>query len=319
MPSATARSNSKFEIQNSKFAPRRSVTVVFTTLLLVCLAGSAVALRGIDRFQGDSPLDDVMYIPSASVVKHLSLGYSGLLADIYWTRVVQYFGGKHQARSRRYELLAPLLDITTDLDPHLLVAYQFGSIFLAQRPPEGAGQPQKAAALVEKGIQANPQDWQLYYNLGWIQYSELKDYPAAARIFERGSRVKGAHPAMKLLAANISQKGGDFATARLLWAQIYETTEDKSIRENAIKHLRALQVDEDVDRLQDAVNRYQHATGRYPANVAELRANGWRGQETDPLGLPYLLTPDGRVEVQDPDRFPFITRGVPPGYASSVP
>ena len=25
----------------------------------------------------------------------MSLGYDGLLADIYWTRAVQYFGGKH--------------------------------------------------------------------------------------------------------------------------------------------------------------------------------------------------------------------------------
>jgi len=29
----------------------------------------------------------------------------------------------------RYDLLYPLLDITTDLDPHLIVAYEFGSCF----------------------------------------------------------------------------------------------------------------------------------------------------------------------------------------------
>jgi tetratricopeptide (TPR) repeat protein len=308
----------KQETSLGKSLGTRHVTVAFTIVLIVCLAGSAVALRGIDRFQDSSALENVLYIPSAGVLKRMSLGYSGLLADIYWTRVVQYFGGKHQEKSRQYELLAPLLDITTDLDPHLLVAYQFGSVFLAQRPPDGAGQPQKAAALVEKGIQANPQDWQLYYNLGWIQYSELKDYAAAAQVFERGSRVKGAHPAMKLLAASISQKGGDIHTARLLWAQIYETTADRSIRENAIKHLRALQVDEDIDQLQEAINSYQRTTGYYPTNLEELRASGWHGPEVDPLGHPYVLTSNGRAEVQDPNQLPFITRGIPPGWTSPI-
>ena len=29
----------------------------------------------------------------------MSLGYDGLLADIYWTRAVQYFGSKHHEGS----------------------------------------------------------------------------------------------------------------------------------------------------------------------------------------------------------------------------
>ena len=65
----------------------------------------------------------------------MSLGYDGLLADIYWTRAVQYFGSKHHEGSRNFDLLAPLLEITTTLDPHLLVAYEYGANFLAPKPP----------------------------------------------------------------------------------------------------------------------------------------------------------------------------------------
>ena len=36
---------------------------------------------------------------SPKAVKRLSLGYDGLLADIYWTRAVQYFGG-HTSREQ---------------------------------------------------------------------------------------------------------------------------------------------------------------------------------------------------------------------------
>jgi tetratricopeptide (TPR) repeat protein len=306
--------NSKVEIRKSKFFAGRRITAVFTILLILCLAGSALALHRLDQWPGNAALDEALYIPSAAVLKRISVGYGGLLADIYWTRVVQYFGDKHQKRAKQYDSLAPLLDITTELDPHLLVAYQFGSIFLAQHPPDGAGQPEAAVALVEKGIRANPQDWQLYYNLGWIQYSELKDYAAAAQVFERGSRVPGAHPAMKLLAASMAQRGGDVQTARFLWQQIYQTTENKSLRENAIQRLRALQVDDEIAKLEQAVNTYRLANGRLPGNLAELP--GWRGPIVDPLGYPYRLTADGRIEVQDPDQLPFITRGLPPGWKS---
>src|SRR5208283_4195559 len=49
----------------------------------------------------------------------------------YWTRAVQYYGEKHRLRQMNLELLWPLLDITTTLDPDLIVAYRFGSTFLS--------------------------------------------------------------------------------------------------------------------------------------------------------------------------------------------
>ena len=70
-------------------------------------------------------LEEVLYISSPKALKKMSLGYDGLLADIYWTRAVQYFGGKHHEGAHHFNLLAPLLEITTTLDPHLLVAYEY--------------------------------------------------------------------------------------------------------------------------------------------------------------------------------------------------
>ena len=66
------------------------------------------------------------------------------MACIYWTRTVQYFGHRHFDREHTYNELAPLLEITTALDPHLLPAYQFGASFLAPTPPNGAGEPARA-------------------------------------------------------------------------------------------------------------------------------------------------------------------------------
>ena len=90
------------------------------------------------------------------------LGFDGLMACIYWTRTVQYFGHRHFDMAHTYNELAPLLEITTALDPHLLPAYEFGASFLAPKPPNGAGEPVRAIQLMEYGIEHNPDNWRLY-------------------------------------------------------------------------------------------------------------------------------------------------------------
>ena len=293
--------------------PNRAASAVLTTLLLLTLAGSAWALHGLVQIRPNTNLEEVLYVPSAKTLERMSLGYNGLLADIYWTRAVQYFGGRHRQRAHEYNLLYPLLDITTQLDPHLIVAYRFGATFLAQKPPDGAGQPERAVELIERGIKANPDDWKLYYDLGFVYAINLDNYQAAANAFERGSQLPHTHPFLKIMAAQMAQHGGDMATARMLWQTTYETTDDPGIKSNARLHLQALQVDETVPKLEDLVRQYREKTGTQPDSFFPLIQAGWlRRVPTDPLGMPYKLFPDGHVEVQDPEAWSFIRRGLPP-------
>jgi tetratricopeptide (TPR) repeat protein len=295
--------------------PWRRVTVICSLLLAFCMAASVFLLQRLDQMRSGSTLQEVLYISSPKVLKRLSLGYDGLLADIYWTRAVQYLGFKHYIGAQHYDLLAPLLQITTTLDPRLTVAYEFGANFLAPKPPDGAGNPEEAIQLVEFGIRNNPDDWHLYYNLGFIYYTELKDYNNAASAFERGSRVPNAHPWLKLLAALMAERAGEIKTAQLLWMTTYQTTPDRDIRANAAAHLRALQVDEDVTELETAVSHYRQKTGHSPESFSILETAGvLRAVPLDPLGHAYKLMPDGRIEVGDPDDLPFISKGIPSGY-----
>jgi hypothetical protein len=298
---------------------RRKTTLIATAIAAVCLAASVVMLGPLQRVQAASDSEEMIYIPSAHAIKAMSLGYTGLAAAIYWTRAVQYFGRHHVEQANSFPLLAPLLDLTTELDPKMTVAYQFGGMFLAPKPPEGAGQPDKAVALVERGIKANPDNWHLYLTLGFIHYQERHDMEAAAAAFERGSHVPGAHPALKILAATVTQEGGDAQKANLLWHAIYDSTSDESIKKNALQHLVAMKVDAQVAQLQAIVMEFQRRTGRFPSNFAEMAASGWlRGIPADPTGHPYQLTPEGRVEVESVKDLPYITQGIPAGAKDEV-
>ncbi len=297
------------------------VTTAASILLLLSLASSVLLLRRLDQVRAAATLEDVLYFNSPKLVKRLSLGYDGLLADIYWTRAVQYFGNRHVTRTATdYNLLAPLLEITTALDPKLTVAYEFGANFLGPKPPEGAGQPDKAIALLEDGIRNNPDNWRLYYDLGFFYYMDLKDYGRAAEAFERGAQVPNAHPFLRAMAARMAQHAGEIQTARMLWQATYATTTDDQIRQNAVEHLRALQVDENITELKKMVARYRQQTGVAPSSFNVLISAGiLRGVPVDPDGKPYKLLADGRIELRNPDDFPYVEKGLPPGYRSGPP
>jgi hypothetical protein len=300
----------------------KKTTLIAVPLLIAAFVGSVFTLNGIESFRGkQATLEDVLYIPSGKVLKRLSLGYSGVLADIYWTRAVQYYGRKLEQNEEtvRYDLLYPLLDITTDLDPHLIVAYQFGSIFLSQKPPVGAGQPDKAVALVEKGIRANPDYWRLYATLGSIHYFERKDYKAAELAFHKGSENPQALEWMKVMAATMAHHANDAETGLYLWTQIYRSTVDELVRKNAQQHIAALQVDHDVLELEQRVTMYLQHNQLLPSSWYDLIRERLLGRvPLDPTNHAYKLMTDGRVQVEDPDALPFITRGLPPGWKRST-
>ena len=299
----------------------RRVTVATSILLLLSMASSVFLLRRVDQLRTHAALEEVLYFNSPKLVKRLSLGYDGLLADIYWTRAVQYYGSRHFVAAKDYNLLAPLLEITTALDPKLIVAYQFGANFVAPKLPEGAGMPDRAVALVEYGIRNNPDNWKLYYELGFIYYyREPKDYAKAAAAFERGTKVPNVHPFLRVMAAQMAQHAGEIQTARMLWQTAYASTQDEQIRKNATTHLRALQVDEDVTELEKMVATYQDRTGRLPASFNELIGAGILVEKpVDPDGKPYKLLGDGRIELQNPENFSFVEKGLPPGYKPGPP
>jgi tetratricopeptide (TPR) repeat protein len=298
----------------------RRVNVIATVVLLVATAGSVATLYAIDQTRLAPVSQEGLYVSSPTVLRRLSLGYTGLLADIYWTRAVQYFGERHHNGSGDFRLLPPLLEAATELDPRLMPAYQFGANFLAPQPPNGAGQPGAALALMKYGIQHNPDQWRLYYNLGFLYYTELKDYSKAAEAFARGAQLPVTNPFMPILAARMAQHAGEFDTARMLWFTTYQSTKDVLVQKNAVEHLLALQVDEDVTRLEQVVDKYHEKTGQLPSSMSDLERAGFiHGIPADPNGHAYKLTPDGRIEVQDPQNIYFITKGLPPGMAPPQP
>ena len=71
-------------------------------------------------------------------------------------------------------MLVRLFDMISTLDPRFTAVYEFAAVVLPVVDVPAA------VALLEKGIQANPDQWYLHQQLAYI-YWQRGDYLAAAR------------------------------------------------------------------------------------------------------------------------------------------
>jgi hypothetical protein len=259
------------------------------------LLTTAVLLQlGRDRAYGEGTAVDApaLYIDSAQVIEKVALSYKAVLADLYWIRALQHYGGERLKPNTgdRFALLYPLLNLTTSLDPRFTVAYRFGAIFLSEPYPGGAGKPELAVRLLEKGIRSTPEKWEYYHDIGFVYFWSLHDYLKSAEWFRRGGERPNAPWWLRTYAAAMMAKGGDRQTARVIWQNILSTTEGEWMKETAKKRLLQLDALDQIDYLRQIRDEFHRRKGRSPESWEQIIAAGLlRGVPADPSGTPYTL------------------------------
>ena len=276
-------------------------------LVLLIAAGSLARAREL-RYPDPAISEDSLYLTSGETLKRLTAGYNALASDLYWIRALQYFGGvrlRLAASSSAgaaivsaggpasdYALLYPLLDLTTTLDPRFNIAYRFGAIFLAEPFPGGAGRPDQAIALLEKGSRVRPDKWEYLQDLGFVHYWWRHDYQAAAEWFARAADVPGAPWFLRSLAATTLAEGGDRSSSRVMWQAIRESAEIDWLKTEADRRLIQLRAMDEIDEWQRRIDRISVARGSRVMAWPETAA----GAPSDPADVPYVIE-DGRVTL----------------------
>jgi tetratricopeptide (TPR) repeat protein len=259
------------------------------------LVGIGLAAGVLHAKEATFPLPPVeerlLYLQSGKTADRLMLTFDALAADVYWIRTIQSYGRdlKNKTRANRFELVQPLLELTTTLDPHFLIAYRFGAVFLAMEPPNGPGRPDQAIALLEKGLVADPTRWQLAHDIGFVHFLYTGDFREAADWFERAAAMPGAPSWLGPLAATTRAGGGDRAGARQMLADML-TSPDAYIRRAAERTLAQLDALDRIDAATDAVAKYRERVGHAPTGWTDLIGAGFLpGVPVDPTGVPFLI------------------------------
>lgn len=244
-----------------------------------------------------------LYLRTGVEVKRLVPGFEALMADIYWLRTVQYFGSQRAfSPDPHYELLRPLIDITTRLDPRFELAYRYGAVFLSESLPTGAGKPNEGVEVLEAGVRQLPHSWRLRWDLGSFCFAFLSDSKRAAAVLVEAARLPGAPYWLESLAGKFLM-GDDREAARAIWRRQYEMGEGV-MRDNAEYHLQILDAQDVRDSLKALVDRFREARGRAPRDLNELVAAGLlRELPRDPSGAAFSYNPEtGRVTIAPESR-----------------
>lgn len=192
--------------------------------------------------QGRPPeQEELAYLPPPAYLRPALLGFESLAADLFWIRTIQYFG-KHLETDGRYPRLYQLVDLVISLDPHFIEAYRLGGLFLSYF----AREIDHAIALYEKGIEANPDRWELPHDLGRLYYLDLKDYPKALKWWKVADELPGRPSYLPRFVARLQAQTGHVETAIDLWIEIYRSAENEHIRRIALEELRKLGVNAQV-------------------------------------------------------------------------
>ena len=238
--------------------------VVFGCAVVALMAGAIGAQVTRDRVyaQRERETERVLYVRSGEAAKRITLDFDALAADVYWIRAIQHYGGDRllATRARKYELLFPLLDLTTTLDPYFTIAYRFGAIFLSEPPPGGPGRPDQAIQLLQKGLAAQPHKWQYFHDIAFVHYWHLRDFKTAARWFQQAADQPDSPNWLRPLAAGMLTAGNDRASARILWTQILDSDQEW-LRKTAVRSLQQLETLDLIDQLQAVIRRFPPPPG----------------------------------------------------------
>lgn len=203
--------------------------IVIAVVVLGALVQASRSVEGISRKKLNI---EVMYLPSAQFMSQVALGYRNLAADILWFRMIQYYGG-YWKNENDLSLFRHLVDVVTDLDPQFTFAYQLGALVISQ----DLGYLEEGVAVLKKGMQNNPTDWWLPFELGFLYYVDARDYASATRYFREASRLPGAGEITRRFAAFVAAKAGHTETSIAMWEDLAETSENPYIRELARRYI----------------------------------------------------------------------------------
>jgi len=145
--------------------------------LIVLLLAAALLQWGLDGTPAGASEEDAGIFPSATSLLDLLGGARQYLAFTFFIKTDKLSHLYYNSFAEGAEMM-PYFVLITRLDPNYISAYYVGSGIL-----DALGRADEAIAFTRQGIEANPEDGDLYYSLG-VLYLEEQRYAKAREAFE---------------------------------------------------------------------------------------------------------------------------------------
>jgi len=211
--------------------------VIAVLLILITGAASVLARVGLICVAESFSLVETKTVESKflkpETVKMFCLGHEQLAADLYWLRFIQYIGDGNARRTDKYENAYDYLDLVTSLDPRFTQPYWFAAFTVGAEMKR----PDLAQKLIERGIQANQDNWYLPFIAGINQYLFAHNEDAAAKYYRLAAKFPDAPKWLGRQAEILQAKIPSLVKEVNTWDTIYRNSADPLVKERAKERL----------------------------------------------------------------------------------
>ena len=260
-------------------------------LLLACVGW----LQGeLDRRQDRTAvqIEGLAQLPKGEYLKPALLGYHHVGADMLWLRLVQVVGKKRNSADE-YEWMYHALDVLTTLDPQYAYAYYAGGVILGDL----ANRTDLSNRLLEKGVNANPDVWNIPFLLGYNYYFLLGEPAKGAEYIMRAASLPDGPSYLPGLATRMAAEAGSPGTALAFLEVRLRETHDPEMREVLANRMKEVIIERDLRLLGSAMEAYRMQHQVPPGTLTDLVVAGvLPNLPEEPFGGNYRLDPEtGRV------------------------
>jgi hypothetical protein len=276
----------------------RRLTVAFAVVVLLALVvGSGASLRDLDR---EDPLGkDLLYLPSAEMLRLLSLGNEGLMADLVYLWSIQYYSQFRPHEQFLY--LEKVYDLITDLDPLYFDAYRIGAMIMSiELSTDPAARKLVITKLYDKGLRNMSGSWELAEVAAWDALQQLHDPDLALHYAAIGARHPDAPARLKRVYGRWKERVGGWSIEDSIayWQEVLAEAERKPDEVLAKSHLYDAWVQLDHRRLDPVLAWFQQRFGRCPSSWQEVVDRGLLAEvPRDYVGNPYRIAA-GRCRLE---------------------
>ena len=247
----------------------------FALLVIAALLASAA---GIEHQLGLIPREDplgrqLLYLPTAEYFDLLSMGNRELVADFIYLWSIQYYG--QFKPNERYLYLDKIFNLITDLDPLFRDPYRIGATIMlieSQRDPES--RKATVLGLLDKGIEAMPDDYYLAEEAAWKCHIFFKDNKLAAEY----AKIAASHPNAphwtKRFFGHLKSETWSLDEAITYWADVLDEAQSDYQRMVSRNHLYDLIVQKDKQLYEPFLEEFRNRFGRCPRNWGEIISSG---------------------------------------------
>ena len=259
-------------------------------VIAVLLGAAVVSEIRLGAIAREDPLGrELLYLPSREMLKIMSLGNPGLVADILYLWSIQYYS--YYRPHERFLYLETVYNLITDLDPLYVDAYRIGALIMQiQTGGEQEELEKGVRRIFDKGLRNLPDDWQLAEAAAWDFFIRFKDQEAALHYAEIASKRPGAPPRIKRMVGVWRDKESAWTLDDSIeyWRSAVESAENEWDRVLCMNQFYDAVTARDRGDLEPLLHAFLAHFGRCPENWEDLvQAGALRQVPTDAFGDPY--------------------------------